>query len=73
MARAQRRGERATGGPRRPVDLTVFDEPDRVPRHRLRADARLGGLEVLRQPQAANPPYLTVAQFAALRDHLPPR
>ncbi|MEV5821711.1 hypothetical protein ABUL04_15710 [Micromonospora harpali] len=60
------------GGWSVPLDLTVLDEPDRVPRHRLRADARLGGLEVLRQPQAANPSYLTVAQFAALRDHLPP-
>ncbi|MDI5942283.1 hypothetical protein QLR68_30040 [Micromonospora sp. DH15] len=60
------------GGWSVPLDLTVLDEADRVPRHRLRADARLGGLEVLRQPQAANPSYLTVAQFAALRDHLPP-
>ncbi len=53
------------------LDLTVLDEPDRVPRRRLRADPRLAGLEVLRQPQVANPSYLTVAQFAALRDHLP--
>ena len=37
----------------------------------LRADDRLADLEVFRQPQAANPSYLTVAQFAALRTHLP--
>ncbi|MGC4806855.1 hypothetical protein [Micromonospora sp. DT233] len=61
----------ADGGWSVPLDLTVLDEPDRVPRRRLRADPRLTGLEVLRQPQAANPSYLTVAQFAALHDHLP--
>ncbi|MGK5741000.1 hypothetical protein [Micromonospora sp. URMC 103] len=54
-----------------PLDLVVLDEPLRVRRERLRADSRLAGLEVFRQPQAANPSYLTVAQFAALRDHLP--
>nr|QLK01487.1 hypothetical protein HZU44_16585 [Micromonospora carbonacea] len=62
----------ADGGWSVPLDLTVLAEADRVPRQRLRADARLGGLEVFRQPQAANPSYLTVTQFAALRDHLPP-
>ncbi|MET7876366.1 hypothetical protein [Micromonospora profundi] len=54
-----------------PLDLTILDEADRVPRQRLRADDRLAALEVFRQPQAANPSYLTVAQFAALRTHLP--
>ncbi|WNM38136.1 hypothetical protein RMN56_23765 [Micromonospora halotolerans] len=54
-----------------PLDLTILDEPLRVRRELLRADGRLAGAEVFRQPQAANPSYLTVAQFAALRDHLP--
>jgi hypothetical protein len=62
------------GGPwTLPLDLMILDEPARVPRQLLRADARLAGAEVFRQPQAANPSYLTVAQFAALRDHLPAR
>jgi hypothetical protein len=60
------------GGPwTLPLDLTILDEPARVRRELLRADARLAGAEVFRQPQAANPSYLTVAQFAALRGHLP--
>ncbi|MBM0278458.1 hypothetical protein [Micromonospora tarensis] len=54
-----------------PLDLPILDEPDRLPRQRLRADDRLAALEVFRQPQAANPSYLTVAQFAALASHLP--
>ncbi|MGV9213709.1 hypothetical protein ACTFTM_17785 [Micromonospora sp. RB23] len=54
-----------------PVDLPILPERDRVPRGALRADDRLAALEVFRQPQAANPSYLTVAQFAALRTHLP--
>jgi hypothetical protein len=54
-----------------PLDLPILAEADRVPRQRLRADERLTALEVFRQPQAANPSYLTVAQFAALTDHLP--
>ncbi|MET8361824.1 hypothetical protein [Micromonospora sp. NPDC005171] len=54
-----------------PLDLPILDEKDRVPRQRLRADDRLAALEVFRQPQAANPSYLTVAQLAALRTHLP--
>jgi len=53
-----------------PLDL-VIDAPARwVPRATLRADPRLAGAEVLRQPQAANPSFLTVAEFAALQDHL---
>ncbi|MEU4565621.1 hypothetical protein [Micromonospora sp. NPDC023956] len=55
-----------------PLDLTVLAPDDRVRREILRADTRLAAAEVLRQPQGANPSYLTVAQFAALRDHLPP-
>ncbi|MFJ1540572.1 hypothetical protein ACIODS_18710 [Micromonospora chalcea] len=54
-----------------PLDLTILDEPLRVRREVLRADPRLAGAEVLRQPQAANPSYLTVAQFEALRGYLP--
>jgi hypothetical protein len=54
-----------------PLDLTVLPEADRLPRDLLRADPRLAGLEVFRQPQAANPSYLTRAQFTALADHLP--
>ncbi|MEU7172338.1 hypothetical protein ABZ949_12735 [Micromonospora tulbaghiae] len=56
-----------------PLDLTILDEPLRVRRDLLRADPRLAGAEVFRQPQAANPSYLTVAQFEALRGHLPVR
>ncbi|MFY1594347.1 hypothetical protein [Micromonospora sp. WMMD737] len=56
-----------------PLDLTVLDEAHRVPRESFRGDARLAGAEVLRQPQGANPSFLTVAEFAALHEHLPPR
>ncbi|GAB3070738.1 hypothetical protein GCM10027186_26400 [Micromonospora schwarzwaldensis] len=60
------------GGPwTLPLDLTVLDEPFRVRRAVLRADLRLAGAEVFRQPQASNPSYLTVAQFAAVREYLP--
>ncbi|MFI5833460.1 hypothetical protein ACIA5A_07255 [Micromonospora sp. NPDC051300] len=54
-----------------PLDLTVLAEPLRVRRELLRADPRWADAEVLRQPQAANPSYLTVAQFDALREYLP--
>ncbi|MEV4822109.1 hypothetical protein [Micromonospora sp. NPDC049274] len=54
-----------------PLELPILPERDRVPRPALRADDRLAALEVFRQPQAANPSYLTVAQFAALRTYLP--
>ncbi|WP_116506384.1 hypothetical protein [Micromonospora sp. B006] len=56
-----------------PLDLTILDEPLWVRREVLRADPLLAGAEVLRQPQAANPSYLTVAQFEALRGYLPAR
>ncbi|MCZ7437065.1 hypothetical protein O7598_11725 [Micromonospora sp. WMMC241] len=60
------------GGPwTLPLDLTILDEPWRVRRALLRADPVLAGAEVFRQPQAANPSYLTVAQFDALRGYLP--
>ncbi len=51
-----------------PLDLTIFDESRRVRRDELRSHDRLADLEVLRQPQASNPSFLTVAQFAALRE-----
>lgn len=54
-----------------PLDLTVADAEVWVPRTRLRADPRLAGAEVFRQPQGANPSFLTMAQFAALQDYLP--
>ncbi len=53
-----------------PLDLVVDAAMDWVPREALRADPRLSDAEVFRQPQGANPSFLTVAQFAALRDHL---
>ncbi|MEU4335893.1 hypothetical protein AB0F59_14785 [Micromonospora lupini] len=54
-----------------PLELPILPERDRVPRLALRGDDRLVALEVFRQPQAANPSYLTVAQFTALRTYLP--
>lgn len=53
-----------------PLDLVLLDDVDRVRREVLRADPRLRDIEVLRQPQAANPSYLTVAEAVALADHL---
>ncbi|MCL7457668.1 hypothetical protein AB0I85_14935 [Micromonospora echinofusca] len=55
-----------------PLDLTVLDAAHRVPWELLRADARLAGAEVLRQPQGANPSFPTAAESAALCEHLPP-
>ena len=49
-----------------PLDLTVEDRARWLPRRRLRAHAALAGAEVFRQPQAANPSYLTPAEFGAL-------
>jgi hypothetical protein len=53
-----------------PVTLRWLDAADRVARDAVRADPRLAGLEVLRQPMAANPSFATRAQWAALLDHL---
>jgi hypothetical protein len=53
-----------------PLDLTINEPEAWVPREELRADPRLALLEVLRQPQSANPTYVTHEQFAALRDYL---
>jgi hypothetical protein len=54
-----------------PLDITILPADQWVPRERLRADRRLAGLEVLRQPHAGNPSFLTPSQFAALTEHLP--
>ena len=53
-----------------PLDLTICDPAEWVPRQQLRADPRLADAEVFRQPMGANPSFLTVAQLAALTDHL---
>ena len=55
-----------------PLDLTIVPEPLRVPRAVLRQDSRLVDIEVFRQPQASNPSFLTVDQFAALRSYWTP-
>jgi hypothetical protein len=52
-----------------PLDLVIAGEPDRLRRETLRADPLLAGLEVLRQPQAANPSYVTVGELAAIERH----
>lgn len=52
-----------------PLHLTIADEAERLPRETLRADPRLADLEVLRQPQAANPSFVTVRQLAAIEQH----
>jgi len=61
--------DRDGGGLRVPLDLAVWAPAFWVARAELRADSRLADLEVFRQPQGSNPSYLSVAQFAALRDH----
>jgi hypothetical protein len=57
------------GGWSVPLDLVVADRRDWLPRAALLGDPRLAGLEVLRQPQAANPSFVTRAQLAALAGH----
>ena len=49
-----------------PLDLTITGPSGWIPRAELRAHPELAGLEVLRQPQAANPSYVSVAEFEAL-------
>ncbi|WP_433796069.1 hypothetical protein [Actinoplanes sp. CA-252034] len=51
-----------------PLDLTIAEPSTWIGRDELRAHDELAGLEVLRQPQAANPSFLTKRQSAALRD-----
>ena len=53
-----------------PLELVIREPARWVRRDELRDDPRLAMLEVLRQPQAANPSYVTVAEFAALREYL---
>jgi hypothetical protein len=51
-----------------PLDLVISDRTRFVGRAAVRADPRLADLEVLRQPQAANPAFLTVAEFSVVRE-----
>jgi len=53
-----------------PLELRWLDEDQRVHRDTLRTDEGLATLEVLRQPQAANPSFVTAEQMAALRAYL---
>jgi hypothetical protein len=53
-----------------PLDLVIRDQRDWVRREELRGDPRLAQIEVLRQPQAANPSYVTRAEFEALQTYL---
>jgi hypothetical protein len=53
-----------------PLTLRWLAEPGRLSRDDVRADPRLAGLEVLRQPQAANPSFVNRAQYRAILDHL---
>lgn len=53
-----------------PLEWRWLDEGQRVHRDTARADERLAALEVLRQPQGANPSFVTVAQMAALESYL---
>jgi hypothetical protein len=57
------------GGWSVPLDLVIAAAGDWLPRAALAADPRLAGLEVLRQPQAANPSFVTRREFAALTEH----
>lgn len=63
-------GERTARRQHVPISLRWLDDADRLPRDAVRADPRLADLEVLRQPMAANPSFVTRAQWAALLDHL---
>ena len=60
----------AEGGWSVPLDLLILPEADRVRRELLRADTELAALEVFRQPQAANPSFVTRREFAAIARHL---
>ncbi|MEU4562448.1 hypothetical protein AB0F72_29050 [Actinoplanes sp. NPDC023936] len=62
---------RLTGPPRRdgdgwevPLDLTIAPPEAWIPRSRIRS--LLPDIEVLRQPQGANPSYVTVRQYAVI-------
>ena len=53
-----------------PLDLVMAEPADRVGREELRHDPALHDLEVLRQPVGANPSFVTVEQFTAVRRYL---
>jgi hypothetical protein len=55
------------GGWQVPLDLVIADPTGWVSRVELRRDPALAELEVLRQPQAANPSFVTVRQFEVIR------
>ncbi len=59
------------GGWAVPLDLVVADPSHWLSRAEIRADSRLAGLEVLRQPQGSNPSFVTTAQWQVLREFLP--
>jgi hypothetical protein len=50
-----------------PLDLIIPDPARWIGRDVLRAEPGLRDLEVLRQPQAANPSFVTVAEFALIQ------
>jgi hypothetical protein len=50
-----------------PLDLTIADPSEWIRRDEIRARPELAGLEVLRQPMAANPSYVTRRQLDVLR------
>ena len=52
-----------------PLRLVIAARPERLPREALRADPELADLEVLRQPQGANPSFVTIRQWAAIERH----
>ncbi|GAA1651196.1 protein NO VEIN domain-containing protein [Catellatospora bangladeshensis] len=53
-----------------PVDIRLLSRP--ITRKTLKADPRLARMEVLRQPQMANPLFVTADELAALEEYLPP-
>jgi hypothetical protein len=63
----------ADGGWRVPLDLVIADPAGWVSRDELRHDPVLAEVEVLRQPQAANPSFVTVQQFEVIRRRLDER
>ncbi|GAA2592330.1 hypothetical protein GCM10010435_83840 [Winogradskya consettensis] len=52
------------------LDLTIAPPTAWVSRQTIRANAALAELEVLRQPQAANPSFVTGEQFTVVRWYL---